>query len=58
MAVPGDNLLVTVRHAKTIEVGYELAVKAVCDGFEAPTVSAIRYVVGLYSRGSAQQAVK
>lgn len=58
MAVPSDNLLVTVRHAKTLEVGYELQIKAVCDGFEGPVVSAIRYVVGLYSRSSAQQAVK
>lgn len=58
MAVPSDNLLVTVRHAKTLEVGYELSVKAVCDGFEGPTVGAIKYVVGLYSRSSAQQAVK
>lgn len=58
MAVPADNLLVTVRHAKTLEVGYELQVKAVCDGFEGPTVSAIRYVVGLYSKNAAQQAIR
>lgn len=57
MAAPAD-LLVTVRHAKTLEVGYELQVKAVCDGFEGPVVPGIKYVVGPYTKGSAQQAVK
>ena len=58
MAVPAENLLVTVRHAKTMEVGYELQIKAVCDGFEGPVVSAIRYVVGVYSKEAAQRAVQ
>jgi hypothetical protein len=58
MAVPVENLLVTVRHAKTLEVGYELQVKAVCDGFDGPTVSAIRYVVGLFSRLDAQKTMQ
>lgn len=56
MAVPPD-VLVTVRNAKTLEVGYEIQVKAVCDGFEGPVVPGIKYVVGQYTRSLAQQAM-
>lgn len=56
MAVPQD-VLVTVRHAKTLEVGYEMQVKAVCEGFEGPLVPGIKYVVGQYTRALANQAM-
>lgn len=57
MNVP-DEILSTVRNAKNIEVGYELQVKAVCDGFEGPSVMGIKYVVGSYPKMTAQQLTR
>lgn len=59
MAVPTDNLLLTVRHARSIRVEYELEVKAVCDsGIPEMSVRGIEYVVGPFARAHAQQAVR
>jgi hypothetical protein len=53
-----DKLLVTVRNGRSIEVGYELEVKAVCEGIPEVTVKGIKYVVGPFSRAHSQQAVR
>jgi hypothetical protein len=39
-------------------VGYELEVKAVCDGVPELRMSGIRYTVGPFTRAGAQQAVR
>ncbi|WVF73183.1 hypothetical protein IAT40_008002 [Kwoniella sp. CBS 6097] len=54
-----DRALVTVKHARTIEVGYELEVKAVTDGLrEKVEMGGIVYIVGPFARAHAQEAVK
>jgi hypothetical protein len=53
-----DKLLVTVRNGRSIEVGYELEVKAVCEGIPELAVKGIKYVVGPFSRAHSQQAVR
>jgi hypothetical protein len=53
-----DKLLTTVRNGRSIEVGYELEVKAVCDGIPEVAVKGIKYVVGPFSRSHSQQAVR
>jgi len=58
IAVPGDRLSMTVEAARTLEVRYELEVKAVCDGLPELRAGGIRYIVGPFSRPHAQQAVK
>lgn len=58
MAVPKDKLLLTVKGAKELEIGYELEVKAVCDTVPPISLLGIKYTVGAFSRPLAQQAVK
>jgi len=59
MAIPAERLLVTVQNARNLQVEYELEVKAVCgDGVQEVRVGEIRYVVGSFTRGNAQQAVR
>jgi hypothetical protein len=53
-----DKLLVTVRNGRSIEVGYELEVKAVCDGIPEVVIKGIKYIVGPFSRAHSQQAVR
>ncbi|OCF32213.1 hypothetical protein I316_06127 [Kwoniella heveanensis BCC8398] len=54
-----DRALVTVKHARTIEVGYELEVKAVTDGLrDKVEMGGIVYIVGPFARAHAQEAVK
>ncbi|WVR00358.1 hypothetical protein IAU59_007501 [Kwoniella sp. CBS 9459] len=54
-----DKALVTVRRARTIEVGYELEVKAVTDGLrDKVEMAGIVYIVGPFARAHAQEAVK
>jgi hypothetical protein len=59
MVVPPDKVLLTVKNAKTMDVEYELDIKAVCDGVsEALKIGGWKYVVGPFPRAHAQQAVK
>lgn len=53
-----DKLLTTVRNGRSIEVGYEMEVKAVCESVPEVVVRGMRYIVGPYSRSHAQQAVR
>lgn len=53
------NVLVTVKGAKTLEVEYDLEVKAIMEGVaEKVEMRGIRSVVGPFSRDHAQRAVK
>lgn len=53
------NVLVTVKGAKTLEVEYDLEVKAIMEGVaEKVEMRGIRSVIGLFSRDHAQRAVK
>lgn len=58
MGVPSDKLLMTVKQAKMMAVGYELEVKTVSEGAPEVACSGIQYTVGPYARTHAQQAVK
>lgn len=53
-----DKLLVTVRNGRTIEVGYEMEVKAVCESIPEVVIRGMKYVVGPFSRSHSQQAVR
>ena len=58
MPAPNNGLLVTVNHARTMEVAYELEVKAICDGLPEVKMGGIKYIVGPFAKTHAQQAVK
>jgi hypothetical protein len=59
LAVPADKLLVTLSHARTLGIRYDLEVKAVCDnGIQHLGIGKIAYTVGPYARSHAQQAVR
>lgn len=58
MAIPADRVLVTARNARSLEVSYEVEVKAVCDGVPETVLRGIKYIVGPYTRPQAQQAIR
>lgn len=58
MPIPAEKVLVTVRNAKSIEISYEVEVKAVCEGVPETVAKGIKYIVGPYARTHAQQAVR
>lgn len=59
LAVPADKLLVTLAHARSLGIRYDLEVKAVCDsGIPDLGIGKIGYTVGPYARSHAQQAVR
>jgi hypothetical protein len=58
LAIPAEKLLMTVKNARMMEVGYELEVRAVCDGLPEVRMGGIKYVVGPFTRSGAQQAVR
>jgi hypothetical protein len=58
MPIPTDKVLVTVRTANSIEISYEVEVKAVCDGIPETVLRGIKYIVGPFGRSHAQQAVR
>jgi hypothetical protein len=53
-----DKLLATVRNGRSIEIGYEMEVKAVCEGMPELVVKGMKYIVGPFSRAHSQQAVR
>ncbi|KAK8853104.1 hypothetical protein IAR55_003805 [Kwoniella newhampshirensis] len=54
-----DRALVSVKGARTLEVAYELEVRAVTEGLKDKVeMGGIRYVVGPFMRSHAQQAVR
>jgi hypothetical protein len=53
-----EKLLATVRNGRSIEIGYEMEVKAVCEGMPEVVVKGMRYIVGPFSRAHSQQAVR
>lgn len=53
-----EKLLATVRNGRSIEIGYEMEVKAVCEGMPEVIVKGMRYIVGPFSRAHSQQAVR
>ena len=58
ITVPVERLSVTVESARTMEVRFELEVKAVCEGMQEIRATGIKYIVGPFARSHAQQAVK
>ena len=58
MDIPPDKLLMTLRGARSIDLRYELEVRAVCDGTVDVRIANILYTVGALPRLSAQQTVK
>jgi hypothetical protein len=58
LEIPAERMLVTTNNAKLIEVQYELCVKAVLEGSEEVKVDKLRYIVGVFPRNHAVQAVR